>query len=643
VATQKFDRKHLIGRSYQLRPERGDNQFSKVWGETVSSVDQLIDYDKNGNIKKLSRNGYYESGTANYLMDELNYTYDTGNDRYNRLSAIEDIKTGNGHGSDFTTTGADGYTYNSMGQLTASDAEAITSIAYNPFGQVKEVIFSGGENSRYKYGPSAQRIKSELEISASSVYTWYVRDVSGNIMSIYKRDESGTDDVAIEEQPLYGLGRMGTLYKSTDQVIYQLSDHLGNVRVTFSWNDVESEVDIESWADYYPFGAVMPGRSGVSSPGYRYSYQGQENSENSDWHNFQLRSYNASLGRFQTIDPYGQHHSPYLAMSNNPIGNIDPSGGQDYKALRYNEAVMAMNDELQFQKAAWEASMGLPGNYGVLDMGGGGGGIGGGGGGYSSPFDSPFGFGEGPINPMDLSLSQYQQLESLGGFTKAGRNFINNSSYNAQKGATGGWVNAQYITTSGSTNYLMNPVTGDVYSERYVIQMAFWVELSGLKNYYKYANTYKEQSGGSLTNPTGLGIRNDSQGQGHYGASRGSRIHKGVDFSTVVGQDIYAPIDGKVVYATGKSKGARIDFYPTNPSAAGFDMIRMLYVDRPAGVNAWGTANVQAGAAIGIAADLQTRGYSSSVTPHIHLQIQRGTTSSGNPNWIDPTPFFFGP
>ena len=88
-----------------------------------------------------------------------------------------------------------------------------------------------------------------------------------------------------------------------------------------------------SGVDYYPFGEKMPGRYGSSNPASgegMFGYQGQEKvGHGSKWYNFQLRMYNPSIGRWSTIDPYSQHYSPYLAMSNNPISYIDPDGGRD--------------------------------------------------------------------------------------------------------------------------------------------------------------------------------------------------------------------------------------------------------------------------------------------------------------------------
>lgn len=42
---------------------------------------------------------------------------------------------------------------------------------------------------------------------------------------------------------------------------------------------------------------------------------------------FELRLWDIKIGRWLTTDPYGEFHSPYLGMGNNPISNIDPDGG----------------------------------------------------------------------------------------------------------------------------------------------------------------------------------------------------------------------------------------------------------------------------------------------------------------------------
>ena len=46
-----------------------------------------------------------------------------------------------------------------------------------------------------------------------------------------------------------------------------------------------------------------------------------------------------------------------------------------------------------------------------------------------------------------------------------------------------------------------------------------------------------------MITPTGKGIRVDAEGDGHYGAPRGDRVHNGEDYLCDPGQDVVAPFD----------------------------------------------------------------------------------------------------
>jgi len=71
----------------------------------------------------------------------------------------------------------------------------------------------------------------------------------------------------------------------------------------------------------------MPNRNIVGD--YRYSFQGQEKDSETGKEAFQLRLWDGRIGRWLTTDPYGEFHSPYMAMGNNPISRVDPDGGED--------------------------------------------------------------------------------------------------------------------------------------------------------------------------------------------------------------------------------------------------------------------------------------------------------------------------
>jgi hypothetical protein len=118
-----------------------------------------------------------------------------------------------------------------------------------------------------------------------------------------------------------------------------------------------------------------------------------------------------------------------------------------------------------------------------------------------------------------------------------------------------------------------------------------------------------------IVNPTGQGVRNDPDGDGHHKAKRGMRLHDGIDFVCDPGQSILMPIDGVVdsisyPYADKTYKGVLI-------TSDRMD-IKMWYFDPYGGSLG---EFVEAGRIIGRAQDISEKHHG--MTPHIHLRIDK--------------------
>lgn len=61
-----------------------------------------------------------------------------------------------------------------------------------------------------------------------------------------------------------------------------------------------------------------------------------------------------------------------------------------------------------------------------------------------------------------------------------------------------------------------------------------------------------------MISPTGKGVRIDQEGSGEYGASRGKRLHNGVDYVCEEGQPIVAPFDMRIVRESIPRIGSRM-------------------------------------------------------------------------------------
>ncbi|MEX6690315.1 DUF6443 domain-containing protein [Danxiaibacter flavus] len=82
---------------------------------------------------------------------------------------------------------------------------------------------------------------------------------------------------------------------------------------------------------YYPYGLEIASISsrafGKLDNGWRYQGTFSEFEEETGWTNFDLRSYDAQLGRWTSVDPYDQYASGYVGMGSNPVNGVDEDGG----------------------------------------------------------------------------------------------------------------------------------------------------------------------------------------------------------------------------------------------------------------------------------------------------------------------------
>ncbi|MBI2270577.1 MAG: hypothetical protein HYU69_09530, partial [Bacteroidetes bacterium] len=291
----------------------------KEWGNSGASG---INYDDNGNITNLKRNAY--NGTLGLNMDDFSYTYTSNT---NKLASIVDAIGANTY-NDIEATTSKTFSYDNVGRLTTSQAESVTGITYTVRNKTNVVTFSNSNTSTYAYNDNNIKHKTKYFTNSNSKtkFNWFLTDEGGQIMAVYEYDQNaGTPTFGIIEEHLYAAGRLGVLNKTSGEIVYELTDHLGNVRASFKYIG-SGNPQLVTRTDYYSFGGPMPGRS-YNLGTYRFGFQGQESAVNQNWNNFELRMYNSDLGRFCNPDPMGQFASAYVGMGNNPISGYDPTGG----------------------------------------------------------------------------------------------------------------------------------------------------------------------------------------------------------------------------------------------------------------------------------------------------------------------------
>ena len=266
-------------------------------GAISGSYAERLNYDVNGNITGLQR-----TGLGAGVMDQLSYTYDqSGNS--NKLIRVNDA-SGNAAGY---PVGGNTIGYDINGNMVNHLDKGISNIAYNYLNLPSSITASMG-NTDYVYRADGTK----------------VRKVFGGKTTDYLdgfQYENGVLQFVPTSEGYYDVVK--------NKYIYNYTDHLGNVRLSYT-KGASGGAEIIEENNYYPFGLKHQGynSSSLANNAYQYKYNGKELQE-TGMYDYGARMYMPELGRWGVVDPLAEkmtRHSPYNYAFNNPIRFIDPDG-----------------------------------------------------------------------------------------------------------------------------------------------------------------------------------------------------------------------------------------------------------------------------------------------------------------------------
>jgi RHS repeat-associated protein len=380
AAVYQYDALHRIKQSRTYHHD-GDVWQRDAIGERY---DTDYTYDTNGNLQTLLR---YAKGYTDPI-DNLEYSYNTANNKPNQLLQVTDNAGTNALANDLETQTANNYIYDATGSLSSDLSQSISNIQWNLMNKIDRVTRTPGAGGviDYTYDIAGSRLTKTTYDGDIATTTMYIKDAGGNIMATYEREVTDNNNgtfsykKAITEVMLYGASRLGVRQFDKNWVnyneitaepkemsealvilaqsqyaeigtrgdkLYEGSNHLGNVLITFSDKKVGRigngvgiaasyyEAIVNSTNDYYPFGWTMPGRSIQSGgQGYKFGFNGQIQDE--EWNggqsvNYTFRVQDARLGRFLSVDPLAPSYpelTPYQFAGNTPIWATDLEGAE---------------------------------------------------------------------------------------------------------------------------------------------------------------------------------------------------------------------------------------------------------------------------------------------------------------------------
>jgi len=277
----------------------------------------------------------------------------------------------------------DDYQYDLNGNMIKDQNKKITYIVYNHLNLPTVINFSGGSNIVYTYDATGVKLKKIVEVVSPIGYS------ESKVASSTEPTNKAANTIAPPPPPPPPLTITTTTtteylngFQYTNEVlqffptaegyvkytkkaiggkkwilysyIYNYTDHLGNIRLSYSKDPTTHETDVVEEQHYYPFGLEHPYNKierdliptwnltltfgQTTENGYQYQYNGKEWQDELGYnmYDMDMRQYDPAIARWVVQDPIVHHGmSPYNAFDNNPVFWADPSGADAI----YNESI----------------------------------------------------------------------------------------------------------------------------------------------------------------------------------------------------------------------------------------------------------------------------------------------------------------
>lgn len=371
-----------LNRIMRMDGFNGLNNTSNTFTATrTNDYHEEVTYDPNGNIRTYLRNGTTQGGKL-LTMDNLTYQYEkasNGQITSNKLRYVHDqvadanysedidsqtsLTLGQVQSENSASVTGDNFQYDEIGNLIKDVKEGISSIEWTVYGKISKITKANSTVIQYTYDASGNRISKDVD----GKVTYYVRDASGNVMSIYQYGETSINSghLSQSEIHLYGSSRIGVYNVSLDvqtcsttsdpitiftrgNKFFELTNHLSNVLVTISDKRIAVDAnangttdyykpEVITASDYYPGGMQMPGREYVAANNYRFGFNGKENDNDvkgeGNQQDYGMRIYDPRLVRFLSVDPITKKYpelTTYQFASNTPIQAVDLDGKEAF-------------------------------------------------------------------------------------------------------------------------------------------------------------------------------------------------------------------------------------------------------------------------------------------------------------------------